>query len=421
MDLFSTLPTHYSLHDLTLLVAGQLEVPALQGVWVVGEISDFSIRRHCYMTLIEKDDAGETVAQLRANIWANVLYRLKAKFENATGQPLANGLKVLLHGAVTYHPVYGIAFNIVDIDPSYTLGDKERIRQEILRRLASEGLLERNRQCPLPLNPQRIAVISSATAAGYRDFCHQLAENSSSIKFYTCLFPASMQGQETVSSVLSALQRVEQCADLFDCVAIIRGGGSENDLSWFDNYDLARKVALFPLPILTGIGHQHNVGVLDSVAAFPVKTPTAVADWLINACESQLNGLSSMAQRVVALAQSRIADERLWLQGRVPHILRTVLRRLYQEKLQMVRALSRVSSAARLSLQREGLQLDALAKQVFSLSPQSVLQRGYSFTTVAGKSLSSIGSLSPGDVITTHLADGLLTSEITNITQQPKN
>ena len=418
MDPISTVPRQYSLYDLTQLVGGQLEVPSLQNIWVVGEICDFSIRRHCYMNLIEKDADGDTIAQLRANIWANVLYRIKAKFVKSTGQQLENGLKVLFKGSVTYHAVYGISFNVVDIDPLYTLGDRERLRQQILRRLSDEGIIDQNKNRSFPLNPQRIAVVSSISAAGYRDFCHQLADNTQGIKFYTCLFPAEMQGQETVPSVLAALNRIEQSIAHFDCVAIIRGGGSENDLGWFDHYDLARKIALFPIPVITGIGHQHNVGVLDTVAAFPVKTPTAVADLLIDVCTAQLSALSSFAQRVVHLAQSRVAEERLWLQGRVPQIQRVVMSRMEQERLRVANLGARLSMNAKIKLQEERLQLDTFAVQVRNLSPQSVLQRGYSFTTIGGRTITHIGDVHQGEIVTTHLLDGTFSSQITNLTQQ---
>ena len=251
--------------------------------WVIAETSDLRLNRsgHCYTELIEKDARGETVAKMGAAIWAGNYSKLYNKFLKATGQVLATGMKVLVNVSVSYHRLYGMKVVINDIDPSYTMGDMERQRQEILNRLKAEGIIDMNKQLPFPQVPQRIAVISAEGAAGYGDFMNQLLGNPYGLQFYTCLFNAVMQGAQTVPTVLAALDRINAHQELFDCVVIIRGGGATSELNSFDNYDLAANVAQFPLPVIVGIGHERDVTVLDYVAGKRVKTPTAAAEWLI--------------------------------------------------------------------------------------------------------------------------------------------
>jgi exodeoxyribonuclease VII large subunit len=282
--------------------------PNLTARWVVAELSDFSIRGHAYMELIEKDDEGLTVARLRANIWRSNLAHVAPKFERATGQTLKSGLKVMVYGSVAYHEQYGVSFNIVDIDPSYTLGDMERIRREIIQTLTREGVINLNKEQEMSLAPQRIAVISAAGAAGYGDFVNQLQSNTQGFKFYCHLFEAVMHGERTAASVIDALQRIEMTIDLWDCVVIIRGGGSTSDLNGFDNLELARTVATFSLPIIVGIGHERDRTVLDDIAHTRVKTPTAAAEWLINSAQQLLDRVTSLARQVADEARVQYSE-----------------------------------------------------------------------------------------------------------------
>jgi len=286
-----------SLSELQRQVKGKLEDLFSLPVWVKAEISEMTINRsgHCYLDLVETEEGTDTVvARCRATIWSYTFRMLKPYFETTTGQVFTEGLKVLLQAKVEYHEVYGFSLNIRDIDPVYTLGDMARQRREIIHRLEEAGVLEMNKELELPLVPQRIAVISSPTAAGLQDFLNQLHNNQHQFIFYTKLFPSVMQGMEAPRSITAALEQIFQYEDLFDAVVIIRGGGAQIDLACFDNYDLAFNVAQFPLPVITGIGHDKDDTVIDLVAHTRMKTPTAVAEFLISGAlqfSQQLNDL----------------------------------------------------------------------------------------------------------------------------------
>lgn len=268
-------------------------------VWVVAEISEMKENRsgHCYLELIEKDElTDEILARARATIWSYTFRMLKPYFETTTGQTFSSGIKVLVQASVEFHPAFGLSLNIKDIDPTYTLGDMARRRNEIINRLREEGVFDMNKELPLPEVPQKIAIISSSTAAGYLDFINQLENNVYNFRFYPKLFEATMQGAEAVPSVIRALERIFVYEDFFDAVVIIRGGGAQADLSCFDNYELALNVAQFPLPVLTGIGHEKDDTIVDLVAHTRLKTPTAVAEFLISGVHifyEKLNGLES--------------------------------------------------------------------------------------------------------------------------------
>ncbi|HAH25776.1 MAG TPA: exodeoxyribonuclease VII large subunit [Prolixibacteraceae bacterium] len=274
-----------SLSELQRKVKGTLEDLFAMPVWVKAEISEMTVNRsgHCYLDLVETEEGSDTViARCRATIWSYTFRMLKPYFETTTGQVFTEGLKVLLQAKVEYHEVYGFSLNIRDIDPVYTLGDMARQRREIILRLEEAGVFDMNKDLELPLVPQRIAVISSPTAAGLQDFLNQLHQNPHQFVFYTKLFPAVMQGMDAPRSITASLEQIYQYEDLFDAVVIIRGGGAQIDLACFDHYDLAFNVAQFPLPIITGIGHDKDDTVIDMVAHTRMKTPTAVAEFLIS-------------------------------------------------------------------------------------------------------------------------------------------
>jgi exodeoxyribonuclease VII large subunit len=269
-------------------------------VWVVGEISELKDNRsgHCYLELIEKEGT-EIVARSRATIWSYTYRMLKPYFETTTGQLFTQGIKILVQASVEYHPAYGLSLNIKDIDPTYTVGDLALQRKEIIDRLKSEGVFEMNKELELPLVPQKIAVISSATAAGYQDFMNQLETNEYGFKFYTKLFEAFMQGAGAVPSIVNALDRIYKYENFFDAVVIIRGGGATADLSSFDNYDLALNITQFPLPVVTGIGHEKDDTIIDLVAHTRLKTPTAVAAFFINGVERYYERMLELENAVV--------------------------------------------------------------------------------------------------------------------------
>ncbi|MEE1233690.1 MAG: exodeoxyribonuclease VII large subunit, partial [Phocaeicola sp.] len=273
-----------SLYELNGLVRRSIQACLPDEYWVQAELSDVrsNYSGHCYLELVQKDPKSNSlVAKARGMIWSNVFFRLKSYFEEETGQAFVSGIKVLVKVTVGFHELYGFSLTIIDIDPTYTLGDMARRRKEILNRLDAEGILTLNKELDFPELPQRIAVISSATAAGYGDFCNQLENNIYGFQFFTRLFPAVMQGDKVESSIIAALDAINAEIDNWDAVVIIRGGGATSDLSGFDTYDLAANCAQFPLPIITGIGHERDDTVLDMISHTRVKTPTAAAEFLI--------------------------------------------------------------------------------------------------------------------------------------------
>lgn len=280
-------------------------------VWVIAEVSELKENRngHCYLELIEKQGA-EIVARTRATIWSYTYRMLKPYFETTTGQYFTQGIKILVQVSVEFHPAFGLSLNIKDIDPVYTLGDMAMQRKEIINRLQAEGVFEMNKEIELPLVPQKIAVISSATAAGYQDFMNQLENNEFGFRFHTKLFQATMQGAETVPSIINALERIFQYEDFFDAVVIIRGGGATADLSSFDNYDLAYNITQFPLPVITGIGHEKDDTIIDLVAHTRLKTPTAVAEFLINGIERFYDQMVEMENQIVRLTRENIDSQK---------------------------------------------------------------------------------------------------------------
>jgi exodeoxyribonuclease VII large subunit len=280
-------------------------------VWVVAEISELKENRngHCYLELVEKE-GNEIVARARTTVWSYTYRILKPYFETTTGQFFTHGIKVLVQVSVEYHPAYGLSLNVKDIDPAYTVGDMALQRKEIIERLQNEGVFDMNKELELPLVPQKIAVISSKTAAGYQDFMNQLENNPLGIKFYTHLFEAYMQGGEAVPSIIAALDRIFEYEDFFDAVAIIRGGGATADLSSFDNYDLAFHITQFPLPVVTGIGHEKDDTIIDLVAHTRMKTPTALAEFFISGAERFHERLAGVEEEVVQLTRETIDSKK---------------------------------------------------------------------------------------------------------------
>ncbi len=306
-----------TLSELNQQIQATLDDAFAAMVWVKAEISELNVNRngHCYMELVDVDpETKEILARSRATIWSYTFRMLKPYFETTTGQLFTQGIKVLVSAKVEFHPVYGLSLNIRDIDPAYTMGDMERKRREIILQLEEDGVLGMNKELELPMVPQRIAVISSPTAAGLQDFLEQLGTNPQGIRFYTKLFPAVMQGKETASSIIQALDHVFQYEDFFDVVVIIRGGGAQLDLAGFDHYELAAHVAQFPIPVITGIGHDKDETVIDLVAHTKMKTPTAVAEFLINGAEVFVDHLQDIELSLVELVRGQLDTNQDYLQ-----------------------------------------------------------------------------------------------------------
>lgn len=428
-----------TLAGLCAVITRQLSVPALRDVWVVAELSDLRVSGgHCYMELIEKDaQSGQTVARLRGIIWAGTYIRLSADFLSATGQCLASGMKVLVRGSVNSHAAYGLSFVINAIDASFTLGEAERRRREILARLKREGVLDLNRQVQWPDVPNRIAVISARGAAGYGDFINQLYNNANCLRFTTRLFEAVLQGDRTVPTVIAALDAIAAEADEWDCVVIIRGGGATSDLAAFDDYELAMNVAQFPLPVVVGIGHERDVTVLDYVANMRVKTPTAAAEWLIARGDAALDRLRLLANEVACAASDSIAgaDKRLayaesqltvapvgalerasMFVNRCSLALAEVGARRVTPALATLGMMEKtLASTIDTRLLRASDWLDSKQTLLSALSPQATLKRGYTITRVNGVSVSSAAAITPGCEIQTILSDGVVTSIVESL------
>lgn len=302
-----------SLSELQRQVKGRLEDLFSMPVWVKAEISEMSVNRsgHCYLDLVETQEGTDTViARCRATIWSYTFRMLRPYFETTTGQAFTEGLKVLLQAKVEYHEVYGFSLNVRDIDPVYTLGDMARQRREILLRLQEAGVLEMNKELELPMVPQHIAIISSPTAAGLQDFVNQLHKNPYGFVFYTKLFPAVMQGMDAPRSITDSLEQIFMHEEMFDAVVIIRGGGAQIDLACFDNYELAFNVAQFPLPVITGIGHDKDDTVIDMVAHTRMKTPTAVAEFLISGALQFSQQLGEIEKQFMDLITGQLENHR---------------------------------------------------------------------------------------------------------------
>lgn len=398
-----------SLYELNRLIRLTLNECMADAYWVQAELSEVreAYNGHCYIELVQKAERGNTLlAKARGNIWANIYKMLKPYFESETGQCFTAGIKVLLQVTVEYHEQYGLSLTVHDIDPTYTLGDMARRRREILMQLETEGVLTLNKELPMPLLPQRVAVVSAAGAAGYGDFSDQLLHNPYGFAFYPKLFPAVMQGDRVEASIIAALDKIAAERDDWDVVVIIRGGGATSDLSGFDTYPLAANCAQFPLPIITGIGHERDDTVLDMIAHTRVKTPTAAAEFLV----AQLVDAADMLEQLVTTLthgvneRMRREETRLTqLATRLPSLFAlTHARQLHRiEQLE-----NRMRAALQQTIVNQTHRLALLEKVLEGASPQLILQRGYSITRCDGKVVRDVASLPQGAVLTTQFADG---------------
>lgn len=425
-----------SLFELNALVRKSVKLCLPDEYWVQAELSDVrtNYSGHCYLEFVQKDPRGNAlVAKARGMIWSNIYSMLKPYFERETGQAFTSGIKVLVKVTVDFHELYGYSLTVIDIDPAYTLGDMARRRKEIIRRLEEEGVLTLNKELEMPLLPQRVAVISSATAAGYGDFCNQLLNNADGLVFYPHLFAAVMQGDKVEASVIAALNAIYKEIDRWDVVVIIRGGGATSDLSGFDTYDLAANCAQFPLPIITGIGHERDDTVIDMVSHTRVKTPTAAAEFLINRMRETASDLEQYITYFHQTIPERIAHSKERLEQWVARIPARVQMRLQHERFRQERMAvrmntawqtrllreeyrlkleQRLATAIDVRLQRERHRLQLAQSQVEAALPELLLKRGYSLTLKDGKVVTDASALHPGDVLTTRVAKGEFKSEV---------
>ena len=404
-----------TLQELNGRVKSTLQFEMPDAYWVQAEISGISPsgQGHCYLELVQKDTTGRTfLAKAKANVWRNTWLKLKPYFEAETGESLKVGMKVLLQVTVTFHEVYGYSLVVQDIDPTYTMGDMARRRKEILDQLAKDGVIGLNRELEIPALPHRIAVISSATAAGYGDFRNQLANNVYGFRFYVKLFQAAMQGDDVERSVIAALDAVAARMDDFDLVVIIRGGGAVSELSCFDSYNLAYNIANFPLPVITGIGHERDDTVADFVAHTKVKTPTAAAEFIINRVFDTAQVLETLARRMGDAISGRMNAENVRLERMAQKLpsLFAVLKVRHEQRLDNMWNRSVTGVHNLLTVRSHKLEL--LEKSIAAADPALILKRGFSLTRVNGHVVSSASELKRGDRLTTVLADGSVESEV---------
>jgi exodeoxyribonuclease VII large subunit len=404
--------------------------------WVIAEINEIKVNYsgHCYLELIEKDDVNESIkAKVRATIWASVFRMLQPYFETTTQSRLAAGIKVLVKVTAEFHELYGFSLNITDIEPSYTIGELARQKLEIINRLKADGVFDMNKALTMPVLPQKIAVISSKTAAGFGDFQNQLSGNPYGYKFYPRLFPAVMQGDEAEQSIIAALDSIYSYENFFDVVVLIRGGGSQSDLNCFNSYWLASHICQFPLPVITGIGHEQDETIVDLVAHTRMKTPTAVAEFLIDLfrqVDMHINELSGDLYRAV---QDNLKEENERL-NKLLLVLSPAIHKLLTENTTKLKLLGiNLRAGIKQKLIREsgtlsgigihlktGIQqyfhnkhhvLEMLEKKNTYLDPFLILKRGYSITYFQGKALKKSDQISPDQVIETKLAEGTIKSK----------
>ena len=423
-----------TLYELNSLVREIIECEMPNEYWVEAELSECrESRGHCYMELIQKDGQSATpVAKASAKCWVSKWMIVRPYFERTTGQHLHAGMKVLLKVYPQFHEAFGFSWIVTDIDPTYTLGDMARKRQEIILQLKEEGVFDLQKELQLPLFCLRIAVISSQTAAGYGDFCNQLSDNPYGFTFQTQLFPAIMQGEGVEHTIINALNRINDILDDFDCVVIIRGGGATSDMSGFDTLALAENVANFPLPIITGIGHDRDESILDMVSHIRVKTPTAAASLLINHLKMVLDAINNSQETIARLTRQKLSTLKAQLstiqevlpklfsmvktrqEARIEtlfsQMLSTMQQKMITQRNHIETIESRIPMILSKNLMGKRYLLEIMEEKTKSLDPTLLLQRGYSITMKNGKVVRSTDDLQTGDTLETRLANGTVHS-----------
>jgi len=432
----------HSISELNRLIQDALETQIDPVIWVVGEIADFrkAPQGHAYFELVEKQ--GNTVqAKIKANLWSFAFRSVAARFESVTGTSIKNGMKVLAQVSVNFHPVYGLSVNVKDIDPSFSLGERARIRQETIDQLTREGILRLNARHLLPPVVQKIAIISSPTAAGYGDFINQLENNAYGYQVYHKLFPSSMQGNDAVAGILASLDKIEAVRESLgiEAVIIIRGGGAQLDLDCFDDYRLAVKIANYDLPIFTGIGHERDESIADLTAHTQLKTPTAVAEFLLSGFREFEENLGTIILRLDRATRFKLKEEGDKLH-QIAHRTKSVAEsRLQLEKEKLISCVNRIKFSSKNRLQTNSLSIDTMErslKKAFTaliqnqnhkidskegilrqLDPKVILERGYSRSEISGQSISH-GNFKVGEQMITITSNKKISSTITQIEEK---
>ncbi len=426
-----------TLSDLARYIKEALNKNLAPSYWVVAEIGEMKVnaRGHCYLELVEKDEQ-QVKAKLRAAIWAYDFRNINQWFSKITGSPLREGIKIMANAQVSFHEVYGLNLTIKDIDPNFTLGERERKKQEVVNRLAAEGLLELNKQLPLPLVPQRIAVVSSSTAAGYDDFCQHLKSDKNKFFVQCDLFHVSLQGNDAAASIVSALRLIQNAATPYDAVAIIRGGGAQMDFDAFNEYEVCAAIARVPYPVLTGIGHERDQTIADMVAHTRLKTPTAVADFILEGFRAFSESVYWLAGRLLQSVDKEVNRQKHWLQQMQKDLHYLVRHRMKEEFAAQQAFAKSLRNGSKWAFEKHAGQLKEISRQLLATAaedtmkkknelvnletritandPQRLLGKGFTITKVNGVNLLKANPAKHQKIVT-YYSGGVLESEITQI------
>ncbi|MDR0605428.1 MAG: exodeoxyribonuclease VII large subunit [Bacteroidales bacterium] len=426
----------FSLLEVSKSIHKTLEQRYQSSFWVKAEMSKLNFYKysgHCYPELVEKQD-GKVIAQLKSYIWKDDYQRINSKFINTLHEPLKDGIKILFLAKITFDPAHGLSLWIMDIDPSYTLGDLEREKQDTIYQLKNEGIFNKNKTLHLPLLPQRIAIISVETSKGYADFIKVIETNSWKYKFFCYLFPSVLQGDYAVQSIIKQLERIKKVRHHFDVVAIIRGGGGDIGLSCFNNYQLSKAVAMFPLPVITGIGHATNETVTEMIAYTNVITPTKLAEYLLQKFHNFTIPVQNAEKKISEWAIRQLNGEKMKLASEIKlfslstdNILISNNNEIKASKQNIIKSVGVFCSMKNILIAqlKEKLQLQSLLKtkntsieinniekNVENMSPANVLKRGYSITLLNGKSVTNISQIKNGDILNTVVHHGNIVSAV---------
>ena len=435
----------FTLLEVTKSIRKTLSERYKDSYWIRAELNKLNYYKqsgHCFPELVEKQE-GRAVAQMRSTIWSDDYIRINKKFISVLNEPLKDGIKILFHATINFEPNFGLSLHITDIDPSYTLGDLEREKQETILRLQKENLSGKNKTLPLALLPQRLAIISDTTSKGYADFLNTIATNHRGYLFFHMLFPSLLQGEKAVASITGQLSRIRSVAAHFDAVAIVRGGGDDIGLSCYNNYLLAKEIADFPLPVLTGIGHSTNETVSEMISFHNAITPTKLAEWLIQRFHEFRDPVEQALETIVDKSRRLISEEKKKFQSeiklfrsvtknllhqnknelniQVQSLLQQSVFRFRNEKQMHGQLYQRIISGSSLFLKNKNLDLDNLKRNISNMSPENVLKRGYSITLLNGKSVKNNSEVKPGDILDTRVFKGTISSVVKSSGKPEKN
>ena len=418
-NLFTSKESCITLYDLLRMVRTTVEECFATPLWVSAEISELKVNRsgHCYLNLVEKGNSeGAPRAEARAVIWRNNYTQIDAMFREATGSPLASGIGVLVRVVVTYHEIYGFSLQIIDLDPNYTLGDVERRRRETIERLKEDGVWDMNRELSLPRPLLRIAVVSSATAAGYRDFMTEIG--SSPFNFNVTLFEATMQGEGAEESVVNALSAIAERESDFDIAVIIRGGGSSSDLALFDSYRIALYVTQMPMAVITGIGHDKDVSVVDMVAHYMCKTPTAVGAFLVDSATAELNTIYDLSNEFRQLSEQMLNNQSSYIAQRKLELCHLASQNISNHSHNISAIEQIIKELSSHIIATEEQRLESFKRLTESYSLDNILKLGFALVQTSEGIITSACGVGIGDQIEITLHNGTISAVVQDITEE---